>query len=289
MANNPALYNAIVSGIIGGNQQRFLAPTVGQADFTIFRTVAGVMADAIDERIQPLAEMSSSIVALMQSICQGIFQNQSVDAIRHNLPTIADNIVGLFEVGLAAFEEVPPDATGTTIPEGTYNGQPVYWNGTAYEPLPEGENLLFQQLGGELDEDSIASVQFDGTNSWVGVATGAELTRDPGLTNAIQLRAVANETDWAEILIKSDGLFIDYVDGALITRYHIGSGLHDFQINGTSILKMDYDTGSTTTRLGFFGVTPVTAQTVTGATETDVLESLITALVNFGLIIDGRP
>ena len=277
MANNPALYNAVIAGIIGGNQHRLTLSN--NPDFTIFQAAAKIVADAVDDKIATMDSMNGSYVALMQSICQGIFQNQSVEAIRHELPTIAQNIADLFNMAYEALEEVESDSVGQTIPLGTYEGQPVHWDGDSWQPLPPGNTMVFNKWSNDgpgIDEK--IGVQLDGASGWIGIGVGEELVKDPALENAIELKAGTSG-----IVISDTGIKLDYAGNSL---YLITETSHDFQIQGDSILKLTYEGGET--RIGFFGATPVPVQSVTGTNEADTLESLITALVNLGLISDDR-
>ena len=94
MANNPLLYNAVICGVTGGNQQRWLAQTA-EPDFTIFQAVAITVATNIDSAI-PAGSINTSQAALMQSICQGVFSNRDAQNLQHDLTNVIASIVQLY-------------------------------------------------------------------------------------------------------------------------------------------------------------------------------------------------
>src|SRR5688572_3212527 len=96
MANNPALFNAIIAGITGGNQDRWTSENP-ETDYTVFQAVVTVIALDIDALIPPIPGGASYAQArLMQSICHGVFTDRSAEFLRHEYPTVLSNIVSLF-------------------------------------------------------------------------------------------------------------------------------------------------------------------------------------------------
>jgi hypothetical protein len=83
------------------------------------------------------------------------------------------------------------------------------------------------------------------------------------------------------VSVSSFGVYLTPVDG-VTTDYGFGvRGVGDF------LTARCTDAGAL---LGaFFGATPTTRQSVTGATDPEALDSLIAALVTLGLITDDRP
>jgi hypothetical protein len=287
MANNPAIYNAVIAGITGANQSRFLLPT-GTPNFTIFATLVETVAETIDNLIAPLSEMNDSIVMLMQSICQGYFEDRSVEALRHELPIVAGIIVDLFNAGFEILEATEPDSNGTTIPEGTYAGQPVFWNGSEWTPLPEGSPLSFQKINNTAStETELASLELDAAHQFVGIGVGEELERG-SLEDTILLKNVTGALSGeSSVQIDPTAVSISHTTNSGDTAvYTVGDNFHDLSVAGQSVIRIEYD--GTNAKIGFFGATPVSTQSITGTTETQIMESIITALVNLGLVIDSR-
>lgn len=124
MSNNPALFNAIICGVAGGNQRRWATPTVA-ADFSIIKAVSIAIANAVDSLIPPIAgDANLTQVALLESICFGAFSVRDAQSIQHDLTTIAQSIAGLYTALDESMEPIgrpfampaggPLEVTGTT-------------------------------------------------------------------------------------------------------------------------------------------------------------------------------
>lgn len=114
MANNPALFNAIINGITGGNQQRWANQT-GEINYSIFQAVAITVATAVDAAIPP-ASINGSQADLMQAICQGIFSHRDATNIRHDLPAIAARISEIYAQFSGSLQPIiRPEITGATV------------------------------------------------------------------------------------------------------------------------------------------------------------------------------
>lgn len=95
MANNDALFNAALSGLVGGSQNRWLT-SLNTADYDPFRLDIVLIATAIDDLI-PTIDNGPTVadIQLMQSICQGVFEARLVN-VETNFSNIAGAIVALW-------------------------------------------------------------------------------------------------------------------------------------------------------------------------------------------------
>lgn len=92
MANNNAIYNAVLAGAGGANQERWIQ-SADSAAYAAFRTAIEAVATAVDAAIPP-DTISASQQALMQSICQGVFAGRYPQASSYE--AIAASIVALY-------------------------------------------------------------------------------------------------------------------------------------------------------------------------------------------------
>jgi hypothetical protein len=192
--------------------------------------------------------------------------------------------------------------SGTSIANGTYDGQPVKWNGSAYVPLALGDSLVLQSVhspaflaidgqvvtlqstAGDLDLLSSASISagapdilMSGTNSVQLVAPSVNLvgTSSQILLDCVQTIVQADAT--SRLLVASGNIGVlcdnialqDALGVNLVTLSAAG-----IRINGAA--------------LGFFDAGPVARPTITGATTQLQVDSLVSALVALGLVVDGR-
>lgn len=115
MANNPNLFNAIICGLTGGAQQRWLTDTESQ-NYADFQGAVLAIATQIDGSLAPIAGGGSAgQSALMQSICAGVFSNRYVqDVISDNFSAVGASILALFTEMGNILE--PAAAPGTFLP-----------------------------------------------------------------------------------------------------------------------------------------------------------------------------
>lgn len=158
---------------------------------------------------------------------------------------------------------------GTTLPDGDYPGQPLVWDGAAWvqlEPgLPAALNFVEGFVGPDseyLELRSDAAALTDGTRlrlqndvavleGFVGGETLVSLAVDPE-DSAIRLEAVS--------------------PGAGFTRTI-------FEIVCAAGIEL---------QVGFFGAPPAPQQSITGASTQEQVDSIVSALVAFGLVVDNR-
>lgn len=120
MANNNNLFNAVIAGAGGGNQQRWITdPNAG--DYASFVTTVTTIATLIDSMIAPIpGDANIAQSTLMQSIVQNVFAGRyvqiNVDAAYESL---AEAIVALYTQ--LATTLVEPTSGGSVAPiPGTY-------------------------------------------------------------------------------------------------------------------------------------------------------------------------
>ena len=104
MANNNAIYNAVIAGAGGANQERWISAS-DSAAYAAYRTAIEAVATAVDADIAP-GTIGASQQALMQSICQGVFAGRYPQA--SSYAAIAASIVALYTQLAAGLE---PDST----------------------------------------------------------------------------------------------------------------------------------------------------------------------------------
>ena len=111
MANNPALYNAVISGATGGTQNRWLTSTDSN-DYNAFRTIILALADQVDSLIATISGGPSlASIQLMQSICEGVMSSRlPIDD--SFIPGIANEIVALWTSILAGMDTDVPSIFG---------------------------------------------------------------------------------------------------------------------------------------------------------------------------------
>jgi hypothetical protein len=111
MANNNAIFNAVVAGAGGAVQERWIQNT-DSASYENYQQMIEAIATAVDADI-PAGTISQSQQGLMQSICQGVFAGRypQVDNYEGFLTTFADNTLG--DVGVVA-----EPGTYTSVNEG---------------------------------------------------------------------------------------------------------------------------------------------------------------------------
>jgi len=134
------------------------------------------------------------------------------------------------------------------LPNGTFDGEPLVWDA--------------------------------GTTSWV---PRASVTVD-----SIDAQDVAGPG--SSLLLLRGRTVIDRED-ALQVGYLAGSATHIFYalVGGATALKYEADDATATLKLRFYdNGTPAARPSITGATPTDALESVIAALVALGLVTDDR-
>lgn len=136
MANNNNIYNAVIAGAGGGNQQRWITDT-NSADYTAFLATVQVVAEAVDGAIDPIVgDANIAQTALMQEIVAAVFASRYVQSqVEADYAPVAEAIVALYTrlaMGLLAPTEPGGEIapltrdywtdTGTDVPEEEQTG-----------------------------------------------------------------------------------------------------------------------------------------------------------------------
>jgi len=144
--------------------------------------------------------------------------------------------------------------SGTAIPDGSYVGQPVEWDGAAYVPLPPGDPLVLNQIQPQVGQ----TLLLEGNAELIALDTTGSIDLTSG----------------------------DALSGATI-GLNAGASLN-LVSGGTMQLNANTSVQVSSTTLAFFNSDPVVKQTITGATAQLQIDSIVAALVAYGLAIDGR-
>lgn len=197
-------------------------------------------------------------------------------------------------------------APAAQIPAGSYVGQPVEWNGSAYVPLAIGDPLKFDAITATpaapfaLTADVINLTDTTGQSNLHIVDSLASLSatearlQDP--TNATIFSATAVAAS-----IVSPFLNVGCTDGEVSMTGNLAltanGGTAAINLSATQaqiILGSDgllVDATGTNvkgTKLGFFNHAPVVRPAITGVTTQNQVDSIVAALVALGLVTDGR-
>jgi hypothetical protein len=250
MANNPALYNAALSGITGGAQQaRWITDQVS-ANYASFRAAVVAFATAVDAAI-PVIVTGGSVAEcqLLQSICEGVSAERLISS------TISGDYINIAAAIAALFTEQQGglDPTGNPgLGVGTYPNQPLVWDGAAWIPAP----------------GAVAAGSHTGIDNSVAISLP---TPTPGF---------ATRCSW---FIESANMFDLERDNVLFRRRWKFVG--DFN----SPLQM-IAPDAAPSLIGFLGATPVLRQVLTAslANQQAQINDIVTALVNLGLVTDSR-
>lgn len=104
-ANNPLIFNAVIVGISGGIQQRWIHNSE-ELSYELISKVIIEIATEIDLLI-PTEAFGESNIALMQSICQGVYSNRFPTEVNAEINTA---IVAFFTQAALGLESSPPPA-----------------------------------------------------------------------------------------------------------------------------------------------------------------------------------
>jgi hypothetical protein len=173
------------------------------------------------------------------------------------------------------------NATG--IPDGSYVGQPVYWDGETYEPLPLDLPLIFSSIetpdGFRIRAPRFVSVvatdlsiEIECTNGSIAATAGQDFTLNVASGTSLMTATVSGMVMRSPVVQLTTTSALDFLTIAPSSIFMSTPG------------EMLFDSAT----LGFFAQTPTPRPTVTGATTQDQVDSVIAALVALGLVIDGR-
>jgi hypothetical protein len=194
-----------------------------------------------------------------------------------------------------------PTVEGGDLPPGDYDGEPFVWNGVEWGPQSTIRVSAIQAV------TPAASVQIDVCDSVLILPTGDFTVQASGSANLLAMSVVGtnivgpsvilNDTTAVNFLRLSssqwegagDFVSLSSVSGSGVSFEASGAELGcgtgqsvRLAINGVIRFQID-DTG-----IGFFNVTPVAQQSITGVTEQEQIDSIVAALVNLGLVTDDR-
>jgi hypothetical protein len=161
---------------------------------------------------------------------------------------------------------------GSALPDGEFVGQPLSWDGTGWVPLPDDESLRVSFIGAppglpllqirvEHPTEAYAELSAIGTNS----------------------RVVINAADGGTI-----DLFADHPTSGIGFNATGAAGTMIFTVGTGGVPVLTLQRIGADSCVGFCGANAVPRQTITGATEQEQLDSIVNALVAFGLCEDGR-
>lgn len=177
MPNNNALFNAVIAGITGGVEARWLTKQ-NASDYTAFKNTCLVIATLIDSKIESIADISPGAIRMMQSICQGVFSKRYPQSlVESDYNPIANAIVALWSSSTESIDvrETPPGfsfsptsweiwddfhnptaGTGTTTGNGSGGVGDTNWNyqnsGSAASITSSTNTML--QIEGMIEQDS---------------------------------------------------------------------------------------------------------------------------------------
>lgn len=152
MANNNAIYNAVVAGAGGAFQERWIQNTDSDS-YASYQQMIEEIATAVDADI-PTGSISASQQALMQSICQGVFagrypQSESYTAIAAAIVALYTSLATLLQADSAgATTSIRADygfhiGFLTTFADNTLGDVGVVAEPGTYTSVSEGDRVMF--------------------------------------------------------------------------------------------------------------------------------------------------
>ncbi len=189
MPNNNAIYNAVIAGVTGGGQTRWINQP--SSSYGSFVTTVLAIATAVDSLIPNSASIAQPQARLMEAICSAVFEDRF--PISSGISTIAQSIVNLYNAQVANL--LSEGSSGSFSPVGTPQiGYVVGWDGT--QPIWEAVPAAFTITGFGLTGSSLVLVGAAVTNpgfsaSYNQAATAANLTDSEGNNDALVLPATA--------------------------------------------------------------------------------------------------
>lgn len=174
-------------------------------------------------------------------------------------------------IGMSA-EEVGTIAGG----DGDYTGQPLHWDGDDWSKLPLGQPLVFSliRIEGEFQAQGL-DVSSNGSFLILAPTVAA-------LDN--------NFNGEARVSVTGGGNFFAYPLGytGITVPANSTSFIGAQDSGGLQVFNAAFGLIADEAAAGFLGAPLVTRQSITGATTQDQVDSLVAALVAFGLVTDDR-
>lgn len=189
MANNPNLYNAILAGAAGGNQQRWLTDN-NASDYSGFEDAIGALATAIDDAIDPIeGDANVAQCALMQSIVQGVFSDRYVQSTAQAFyQSIVGPIVAIWSQVNSALQPGGSGSAGmstlvyvdpaSTVPAESQSGSAINPYGTlqqAIDRLVEEEGGTAILADGDYTDEGASSLATQANELYTFVSYGGAL------------------------------------------------------------------------------------------------------------------
>jgi hypothetical protein len=144
---------------------------------------------------------------------------------------------------------------GTTLPDGEYSGEPLVWDGAAWVP---SNGVAVESIQAVTPGENLSIVQLTNLNI---VAAGD-----------VFFRGRAPDPQASTLSMNGGGIVLEARAPGVV------------RIEQDASLRVRTDA----TGLGFFDALPVGVQSITGALPQDQIDSIVAALVAFGLATDDR-
>lgn len=180
-------------------------------------------------------------------------------------------------------------SSGTTLPDGTYVGQPLTWDGSAWLGT---SFVAVESVQAPVDATGLLSVSGSGVSAG---SSGVLINATSGQTVQIQTNAIQRfeaGDSYASLVATDSSVSVNDVGEIDISTPGA------VNISGSSSVSLAWSAGTVnmtaaglafgSTALGFFGATPVAQPSITGALPQDQIDSLVSALVALGLVTDDR-
>lgn len=184
----------------------------------------------------------------------------------------------------AATGEWDAGSGGAGIAPGSYDGQPVKWDGAAYVPLTLGSLLSFNGFGFG-GEDDFTGVVVDAATVVIGSKVDSSLISldSSGPNGALYLLSSAQSTVQAG---NGGTVLLQVSTGARIALtvehvFTISEGAEDVEV-------MRFANVGGGPGIGVFGVEPVVQPSITGVTAQEQIDSIVEALSALGWASDNR-
>lgn len=225
MANNNNLFNAVIAGAGGGNQQRWITDDQS-SDYVTYQELITELAVAVDAAIDPISgDASTAESALMQSISQAVFSGRLIQSTQQaNYAPIVEAIVALYSQLSTALEPSSSGGGGPGLSRVRYTD--------AATTLPTGEQTGTEGFPFKTIQQAIDDLAGDGTVVVSQGAYGGEVLT-AGADVVITLQALGVVTGIASYTGSGNLKLIGFNDFGDITL--TGSGTPKLTLIDTSI------------------------------------------------------
>lgn len=267
MANNNEIYNAALAGAIAAAKLGRWITNPVSSSYASDRDTAVAFANTVDAAIPADEEMNQSKAQIILSLVNAVLAYKCFG--------VAQVTTELAAAVAALYNELTPvllpvSGGGSSLADGTYIGQPLYWDGSVWGPLPI-DGILRPNIMG-LSPLPSENIEFR-----------IELVPNDGQTETyltlVAQGALGRVTLYGESEVQLFGGFCamrsEAVEGVAKIECRSGEG---FAVKDLA----------DAINISFFNGTPAPMQTVVGVTTQDQVNSIVSALQTYNLIIDGR-